>query len=403
MVSEGKSKRRRARGLPILVTLLLLLLVFRGTLTREIELRVILASRVPNRDSIAQLAARVGDEADLLRIWSGGEILHRRAVMDALWELQPRERVVEFESVLREGAFCRDSIVREFALLNLYTVKHPEWRNVAHAQLSDPDIMVRHNAVEVLRHGMAGGLLHQLGHALEDSEPLVRERAAAAIVEITGILPYWQSYHRVDQRAFGFVKIWWEGVAHSHASEPLSATHRPRSQTRQLRSGVLEDFAGTRFAVGNTDGKPTLLFFFASRGQDSFPAISHMNALDALFGDRISIVGVALDALHNLREHLHMELNEHAVPESQTREAVIDQVKTMIDRLGIQIRVLLDVDGDVTAACDGGEAPVFAILSAEGDLLERVAGVRSQSALTTLLKYHFPDSYPEVPGLNIRE
>lgn len=384
------AKRRRSRRIPYVgIGLIILLLALREPVTRAWTMHLVLSAKLPNPALIADVGEGEDGVAALRQIWREGGLLHRRAVMDLLWDAEDRSLVARCASIVREGAFCRDSVVREFALLNLYTSRDPEWVNHAHAQLSDPDVMVRHNALEVLRHGDNPAMLDRVSRLLGYEDPMVSERAAAAMIEITGIFPFWRTYHNVTPYGREFVRHWWNVVKADFARPVPPSMAVEQAPRVRLPAFVLEDLEGRAHGRLGEDGRPTLLFFFSAGSPDCLMGVPHVNGLEAVMRGRVNVLGVCLDLLATPDAHLHRHESDAFAAGHQSGELAAN-IEAELARWGIRFPVLFDRSGDATAACDGGELPVYVLIDSEHRLVDRLAGVRSASALQTLLRGRMP-------------
>ncbi len=145
----------------------------------------------------------------------------------------------------------------------------------------------------------------------------------------------------------------------------------------------LPDLQGLPVRLSHFRGKIVLINFWATWCTACVAEIPDLIELHKKLGDRIVILGVALDGLPD--EHGHQPGDEGRQGEGQSQPSVVKKVaRTARDR-GINYPVLLDPDAKVGGRFNGGELPTTVIIDAEGHLRRRFIGERNVQVFEAML------------------
>jgi thiol-disulfide isomerase/thioredoxin len=148
----------------------------------------------------------------------------------------------------------------------------------------------------------------------------------------------------------------------------------------------LKDPAGNLVRLADFHGKVVILNFWATWCTACLAEIPDLAALHKKMGERIAVIGVALDGLPD--EHHHestkeSESEEHSV--GQPLDAIRRKVATAVKARGINYPVLLDPSGAVGGCFNGGELPTTVIIDATGHVRRRFIGERSLAVFEAMV------------------
>jgi thiol-disulfide isomerase/thioredoxin len=354
-----------------------------------------------------QLASESPDPGEFLRrCWATGKVPHRQLVASFLKENAAANpswfRGVE--PLVLAGTVDADTSVREISLATLQICQDPRLFDQARAQLNDLDPLVRQLGLGYLRMADAQRAVPLMIPLLDDTDLRVVTRAEAALMRWTGTdfgVRVRMAIHSPDEAGVQVAekadeqkiregvarrKQWWS----EHAAEFPRTTNAAAASQPPAR-GPVEDFAlrdptGKQVRLAEFRGQVVVLNFWATWCTACLAEIPDLAALHKEMGERIAVIGVALDGLPD--EHQHdpgnkSEAEEHSVgkPLNEIQKKVLRTIKA----LHISYPVLLDPTGTVGGRFNGGELPTTVILDARGQMRRRFIGERSLAVFEAMV------------------
>jgi thiol-disulfide isomerase/thioredoxin len=296
-----------------------------------------------------------------------------------------------------------DMSVRELALATLQSRADPDLFRCARAQLQDPDPLVRQLGLEYLRqlNGQQG--VPVVIGLLDDPDLRVVASAEVALMRWTGqdfgvrthlAIPSGETGHQLDPARVETIrngverrKQWWQ----AHAQEfPAPQAASPKLLGSDFAVPSVEDFAlpdlqGKQVRLSDFRGKTVLINFWATWCTACLAEIPDLIELREKLGDRIVILGIALDGLPD--EHGHQAGEEGGSPhkEGPSRKAVMKKVVRAVKDRGINYPVLADPHAKVGCRFNGGELPTTVMIDPQGHLRRRFIGERTVQVFEAML------------------
>ncbi|HXP62351.1 MAG TPA: redoxin domain-containing protein [Dongiaceae bacterium] len=368
-------------------------------INRSLEVNLLLRSASPREELFEELSTQTADPTEFLeRCWATGKVPHRQLVAAFLSRTatQNPSWFAGAQKFLLQGAADPDLSVRQLALATLQSRAAPDLFDSARAQLTDADPAVRQLGLDYLRRLEARRAVPLAMALLDDPDLLLAASAEVALMNWTGqdfgvrthlAVPSKQGGHqlepaRVDKIRHGIErrKEWWQIHAKEFSAAPISSSQMDRGVVASppVEDFTLPDLEGRRVRLDEFRGKTVLLNFWATWCPACLAEIPELIALHEKLGDRVAILGVALDGLPDEDGHQPgepMEGRAHAEPRS--RKAVRDKVARAVKALGINYPVLLDPEAAVGGRFNGGELPTTVIIDPQGRLRRRFIGERS--------------------------
>jgi thiol-disulfide isomerase/thioredoxin len=369
--------------------------------------RLLLHSENPRDEWFQTLAEECQDPNDFLReTWSTGKVPHRLLVAGFLKDKAVQKKLwfKKVEDLLEAGTADGDMSVRELALASMESRNDPHLLDCAQAQLVDPDPLVRQLGLEYLRKTPPQQGVPVVIKLLDDPDLRVIARAELALSRWTGqdfgarvrlaiaspgaspgegITPenLEKLHHAIEQR-----KLWWQQHAHEFETNYPPAEIVRASPRPPLADFSLKDLNGRVVSLADFKGRPVLLNFWATWCPACLAEIPDLVALQKKAGDRVAIVGIALDGLTD--EHGHVPGEEekgNSHHEKQSVAEIARKVSRAVKTRGINYTVLLDPRGTVGGRFNGGELPTTVIIDATGCVRRRFIGERSLTVFEAML------------------
>ena len=382
-------------------------LLFHRQVQQTLDMALLLRSEDPSDEAFEQVSAGLSDPVPLLqRLWDTGKVPHRQMVISFL-RAQATTNASWFthaQSLVLAGASDPDMSVRELALATLQLRGDPSLFDCAAAQLRDPDPLVRLLGLEYLRKFKPERALPMLIGLLDDSELRVVTTAEVTLMRWTGqdfgvraamAVASDETTQEPDPARVQAIregvarrKEWWQ----AHRGE-FTTFQPPAAQTASsiVSTPPIEDFSlldveGKRVRLSDFRGKTVLINFWATWCPACLAEIPDLVALHKKQGDRIAILGIALDGAPD--EHGHVpgeDGGETKQSEAPSRKAILAKVSRTAKARSLTYPVLLDPDGTVGRRFNGGELPTTVIIDSQGHLRRRFIGKRSLPVFEAML------------------
>ena len=400
-----------SRRVVFLAGIVVVLLVIWGFLHRQIQgsvaARLLLNTTSPRQETFFDLAKQANDPVAFLKaFWVGGKIPHRQLVMaflNANATANP-SWLARAEPLVWAGTVDPDASVRELALAILGARNSPRLLECAAAQLNDVDPMLRLVGLQYLRKAEPRRALPLVVPLLDDSDLRVVAEAEVTLARWSGQdygVRVYQAVPRQEGEQAGRLdpgnvatirhgvelrKQWWQAHAKEYG-EPVPEGRRGESAAyagEPLRAAdfKLKDLNGRTVRLSQLRGKVVLINFWASWCSACLAEIPDLIALQTKVGDKVAIVGVALDGLPD-------EDGEHDDGQSQKGGASAGAVRAKVERAvkarGINYPVWWDPRGGASSQFNGGELPTTVILDSEGRVRRRFIGERSLKVFEAML------------------
>ena len=408
---SNKTMRARARLwmlTAILSTLAATWLFWHKPIDRAVSVPVLLHSECPEQDWLFDLADQFSDPTQFLqRCWDTGKVVHRQLVAAYLKQRAVTRTpwLAEASGLLVEGARDGDMSVRELALGTMERLDDPRLIDCAENQLSDPDPLVRNLGLEYLRKAEPSRGVPLVMPLLEDADPRVVARAEVALARWTkqdfgarvflAIPPAGQSEAQTPsaenldklRQAVERRKEWWQ--LHSKEFETNASPPRVAQLTVPLRPPLtdfsLRDLDGRLVRLSDFKGRPVLLNFWATWCTACLAEMPELIALRKKLGDRVAIIGVALDGVTDEDGHTPGHEEGEAHQEARSLSEIRKQVLRAVKRRNLDYTVVMDPDYSIGARFNGGELPTTVIIDASGRVRRRFIGERSREVFEAMI------------------
>jgi thiol-disulfide isomerase/thioredoxin len=183
-------------------------------------------------------------------------------------------------------------------------------------------------------------------------------------------------------------KQWWQ--VHSKEYDLAPAQHGDASGRNSTRLPVmnfsLKNLNGNVVRLSDFRGKVVLVNFWATWCASCLTEIGDLNALQKRLGDRVGILGIALDGVPNVEDPQDKEKEEGTGKTETSLEAITAKIKRTVSSRGINYTVLLDPEGSVGGQYNGGELPATVIVDKDGRVRRRFNGGRSVEVLEAMVQ-----------------
>jgi thiol-disulfide isomerase/thioredoxin len=390
----------------VLLVLAVTWVFFHRQVNQSLGVALLLRSPSPREDAFEQLATGFSDPTSFLeRCWATAKVPQRQLVVSFLRN-QATANPKWFTNVQRlvlAGTTDPDMSVRELALATLQSRADPALFPCARAQLQDPDPLVRQLGLEYLRQVNAQQGVPVVIGLLNDPDLRVVATAEVALMRWTGqdfgvrthlAIPSGEAGRQLDPAHVDTIrhgverrKEWWQ----AHAQEfpaPETAFSKPLNSDFSCPS--VEDFTlpdpqGERIRLSDFRGKTVLINFWATWCTACLAEIPDLVELHKKLGDRVVILGVALDGLPDEHGHQGGEEGETQHEGGPSRKAVVNKVVRAVKSRGINYPVLLDPDANVGRRFNGGELPTTVMIDSQGKLRRRFIGERNVQVFEAML------------------
>jgi thiol-disulfide isomerase/thioredoxin len=389
----------------VLVVLALTWVVFHRQVNRSLGVTLLLRSASPREELFEQLASELADPTPLLeRCWATAKVPQRELVVSFL-KKQATANPKWFTNAQRlvvAGTADPDMSVRELALATLQSRADLKLFPCARAQLQDPDPLVRQLGLDYLRQGNAEQGVPVVIGLLNDPDLRVVTRAEVALMHWTGqdfgvrthlAIPSGEAGRQLDpahvetiRHGVELRKQWWQ----AHAQEfPTPGTAISKPVNSDFSGPAVEDFSlpdleGKRVRLSDFRGKTVLINFWATWCTACLAEIPDLIELHKKLGNRVIILGVALDGLPDEHGHQGGEDGSHHKGEP-SRKTVFNKVIRAVKNRGINYPVLFDPDGKVGRRFNGGELPTTVMIDSQGKLQRRFIGERNIQVFEAML------------------
>jgi thiol-disulfide isomerase/thioredoxin len=386
---------------------------FQRNLSRPYAVHLLLSSLNPSPDFFDKLVNNSADPVNLLqRCWDTGKIPHRHLVAEYLKNHATDHLpwFVRTESLLLSCATDADFSVRELGLAAEDASHSRHLFESALAQLNDADPLARLAGLDYLRKADLNRAIPFLTHSLDDPDLRVVTAAELSLMRWSGqdygvrarlAIPSVEGEHPGQLEAGNEAKIrdgiskrkeWWRLHQQEYYSKygsvaqpvPMHSEQPSRPATADF---TLPDLVGKRISLSDFKGKVVLLNFWATWCSACLAEIPDLVALQKELGDRVAIVGVALDGVPD--EDGDMPSDSEGAETSNKgpphREDVKAKVRRAVKARGINYPVLLDPKGSVGGRFNGQELPTTVIIDAEGRVRRRFIGQRNLAVFKSML------------------
>jgi cytochrome c biogenesis protein CcmG, thiol:disulfide interchange protein DsbE len=403
---------RRGRVLlALLVALSLTWIGFGRSIRDWLSVQLLLHSDRPGEEFFVSTFQRSTDPATLLRkCWAKGKIVHREWVARCL----SGQAAVNppwlrgMDDVLAAGALDADMSVRELVLATLDLLRSPRLFELAQAQLTDRDPLIRLLGLQYLRRIHSEQAVPVLMNAIDDPDLRVAAEAEVALMRWSGVdfgvrvkmtIPAQVGPDAGVIEANNVAAIrnglarrreWWQGQANGFV--PLSNHTVGRfADPEPPRWIAAPDFDlraldGKKFKLSHFRGRPVLINFWATWCTACVAEIPELIALQQELGDRVTILGVVLDGVpdeHGLPGG--EESAEDGGKPAQAFQTILEKVARTVRSRGINYTVLWDANGLVAGSFNGGELPTTVLIDKDGLVRRRFVGERSRKVFESMV------------------
>lgn len=361
--------------------------------------------------------------------WDSGKLAHQQAALHLIkFPGTPEQRfspVERFERYLLDGAASRDIGVRSPSLQLLAEHGHPRWQALVAAQLQDPDTHMRVLAMRLFRQEGVTNILPLVAGQLAIPDPYLVCNAVIWLQNATqidhGMKTRWISGRvlmpddeRADNQkryesALSSAKTWWNRNGADAQNHPVPIEQPAIVPAPLVQKPRLVDREGNPFEFAPFEGKPILYYFFTVWKSSPFSESAELNALHECAEGRVSVIGIALDALpdeHNETQHAdlipgwdgdknvgwgghghhdHHDGHDHHHPPALKFVDVSRRVTERAALHGYRFPIAFDVSGRFTIELQAGEVPCFALVDEQHRLVRRFARGRSAWSVLEML------------------
>jgi thiol-disulfide isomerase/thioredoxin len=383
-------------------------LLFHEQINHFVAVQVFLHSGNPREEWFEELVHQASPQEFLQRCWATGKVTHRELVAGFLKQntMPDAPWLGTLEELVLSGTQDGDMSVQELSFAVMASRQDPRLFDCAEALLVDPDPLVRQLGLDYLRKAEAQRGVPAVIPLLDDPDLRVVARAEVALARWTGqdsgvrvrmAIPVPES-EQVNVKPSGNVekirkavetrKTWWREHSVEFTlknSKPLPPNSDKLSRP-PVADFVLKDLAGNSTRLSDFKGRPILINFWATWCTACLAEIPDLVALQNKSGNRIAILGVALDGVPD--EHGHVHGAGHDAGENN-EQASLERVRKTVERAvktrGINYTVLLDPKNAVGGRFNGGELPTTVIIDASGRLRRRFIGERNLGVFEAMI------------------
>jgi thiol-disulfide isomerase/thioredoxin len=371
---------------------------------------LLLASNGPREETFDKLTGEFADPVGFLNdCWATGKITHRQLVAGFLKSCAATNPpwFAGAEPLVLAGANDADMSVRELALATLEISRNPRLFECAREQLNDPDPLVRRLGLEYLRKADPKKTLPIIVPLLDDPDLQLAAAAEVALMRWSGedygvrerlAIPPLEGPHPrvVDPAKIELVrqgiarrKNWWQVHAGDYVATGTNAASPPPLEANRppIPNFTLSSLDGKTVRLSDFHGRIVLINFWATWCTACVAEIPDLIALQKERGDRVVILGVALDGVPD--EHGHdpgAESADESHAGAPDPDAARKKVARTVAARGINYPVLLDASNTVGGEFNGGELPTTVIVDAEGRLRRRFIGERNLAVFEKMIK-----------------
>lgn len=395
--------------LGLLVALVLTWAGFNHQIQRSLAAHTLLNSKSPREELLDQAAKDSDDPARFLeRCWATGKITHREFVAGFLKNHAGANStwLDQAEQLMLACTIDADSSVRELGLAALEAQHSPALFRAAEAQLDDVDPLIRLLGLDYLRKSDSTNAVPLLIRLLDDTDPRVVAAAEVDLMRCTGedygvrvrlAIPPDTSHPaelapanaEILRRGVERRKQWWRIHQKDYVSDvplfPRSAQDEFAAESRPAALDfALSNLDGKRVKLSDYRGKIVVLNFWATWCTACLAEIPDLIDLQRKMGDRVVVVGVALDGVPDEDGDSEGEEAKSQKPETSSK-SVRAKVERAVRARGINYTVLLDPKGSVGGQYNGGELPTTVIIDAQGRVRRRFVGERNLAVFQAMV------------------
>jgi len=409
MTEEKLRTKKRLWGLAaILVVLAASWVLWHKPIERAVTSALLLRAESPSQDSLFDLANELTDPTEFLQqCWDTGRVVHRQEVAAYLKEkaVSRAPWLANVQRLIVEATADADMSVRELAFGTMEILDDPHLIDCARQQLADPDPLVRNLGLEYLRKADPKQGVPLVIPLLDDPDPRVVARAEVALkrwtnqdfgarvlLAIPSATPATGQSSMTDnlqklRQAVEQRKAWWQLHAQEFPTNSLPPRPLPLVGPARppLNDFTLRDLEGRPVRLSDFKGRPVLLNFWATWCTACLAEMPELIALQKKLGERVAIIGVALDGVTD--EHGHTPGNEEgeAHHEARSLSEIRKQVLRAVKTRSLNYTVLLDPDYAVGVRFNGGELPTTVIIDASGRVRRRFIGERTREVYEAMI------------------
>jgi thiol-disulfide isomerase/thioredoxin len=353
------------------------------------------------------LADQSADPARFLEsCWATGGVLHHQHVTAYLLSKAAANPAwfPEVEHLAIAGALDPDMSVRELALGTLRARKDPLLYDCARAQFKDPDPLVRRLGLQYLERVDSPRAVPAVIALLDDPDLKVRAAAEVELMRWTGedfgvrnalaisgeaaARPGPADAANLERIRQGIEhrKQWWRDHAQEFPASPdaintLVIAEAPTA--KRVADFKLRDLDGRAVGLAQFRGKTVVLNFWATWCTACVAEIPDLIALHKELGDKVVVLGVALDGLPDEDGDVQGAAGGAS---SRSLDGLREIVRRTVKSRGIDYPVLPDPDGVVAKRFNGGELPTTVIIDAAGRMRRRFIGERDVKVFEAMIE-----------------
>lgn len=383
--------------------------LFHRQIRHALAVRSLLNANAPQDEAFEELAGQNDDPVDFLnRCWATGKVTHRQFVATLLRDAVNTNPpwLSRAQPLLLRAATDADASNREMALSTLAAQKNPLLFPAAQAQFSDVDPTLRLLGLDYMKNAEPQQGLPAVIRLLDDPDRRVLAVAEVVLMRWSGedygvrahmgivgetpsnSPPTGVTDAEIIRRGIERRKQWWQ----RHSKE-YQANAAPNGQvpiadsTRSPATDfVLKDLRGNRVRLSDFRGKVVLVNFWATWCSACFAEVGDLNALQKRLGDRLVILGIALDGLPNMDPHGDAEAGDSSAKPAASLASITAKVNRAVIAREIKYTVLLDPNGSVGGQYNGGELPTTVIFDKEGRVRRRFIGERNVDVFEAMVE-----------------
>ena len=393
----------------LLLALVLAWVCFNHQIQHSLAAHTLLNASTPREELLDQVAKDSANPVGFLqRCWATGRIPHRQFVAAFLKDHAGTNLTwaAQAEPLMLACTTDADSSVRELGLAALERQHNPGLIRAAEAQLDDVDPLVRLLGLDYLRKSDLINAVPLLIRLLDDADPRVVAAAEVGLMRATGedygvrarlaISPdpahpaeLAHANAEILRRGVERRKQWWRIHEKEYATEVPAFAHRAQNafatdSRPPALDFTLRELDGKGVKLSEFRGKVVVLNFWATWCTACLAEIPDLIALQRKLGDRVVVLGVALDGVPD--EDGDSEGGEATSRKPDTSlKAVRTKVERAVRARGINYTVLLDPKGSVGGQYNGGELPTTVIIDPEGRVRRRFVGGRNLAVFEAMV------------------
>ncbi len=388
-------------------------LLWGPTIRNEVTASLLIRQDSPDQNAIHSVIASSHDPEEMLnRLWQTESIPHRYLALTYL-----NNHAADFptpsptlETIIEQSITNVDNHVRELALGILYTRAPESLPNALRRLLYDSDLELRMTALNILRQTNNQQLMAEIVRLLDDPEPKVAAAAA-------GLLRYWtrndfgvrnqdavakhnpdgsrtvstENHNRLLQGLEQW-KRWWTTVADKYP--PLNPSNLSSIPPKLTTSDFqLENLDGTKTSLSEFRGKTVILNFWTTWCTACAIEVPDLVALHNRHPDDLVILAISLDGAYGHGDDLATFVDREEASrngwdnaaQAQNIPGIRKKILRVVQKTGINYRVLHDPSGKIGNRFNGQELPTNVLIDKDGFVRRRFIGSRPLSNWEALI------------------